>query len=261
MNYFQGFSKGIEAYWKATHLLFSPPFRHFLWFPVVFIVVLFLVGNYITSSLGGDLGSFVEHKMMGWIAGIPWLDWASGTAGFVVRLFVRVLYYSLFISFGGYIVMVIMSPVYSWLSERTEAHLSGTEYPFSLKQFLWEMGRGLLISFRCMFFQFFITLILFFCSFIPLVGWVTPVLAFVVSAYFYGFAFMDYAVERKRFRIRESVHYMRHNAGGVLAIGTIFTLSLMIPFIRLMVCSFVSLLSVMAGTVLVSEIVKDKKEI
>ena len=101
--------------------------------------------------------------------------------------------------------------------------------------------------------QLLVMIVLFFGSFIPLAGLVMPVLTFGVGAYFYGFAFMDYAVERKRFRVKESVRYMRHNAGSVTAIGTVFALSLMIPWGSIVVCSFVSLLSVVAGTVVVEE--------
>ena len=67
-------------------------------------------------------------------------------------------------------------------------------------------------------------------------------------------------MERKRFRVKESVRYMRHNAGMVVAIGTVFTLALMIPFIRVIVCCFVSLLSVIAGTVVVDESLNKKNE-
>ncbi len=260
MNFFQGFSKGIKAYGEAVKLLFSGRFCYFLLFPVVIIIVLFAAGNYAVSCIGGGLSGAVEQQVMDWVSGISWLSWVSGTVGFIVRLLVRAVYYILFISFGGYVVMVVMSPVYSWLSERTEARLSGREYPFSFGQLMWEIGRGIVISLRCMIFQFILTVLLFFLSFIPLVGLVTPVLTFGVSAYFYGFAFMDYAVERKRFRVRESVRYMRRNSGMVVAIGAVFTLSLMIPFIRVVACSFVSLLSVIAGTVVVNETLNKKVE-
>lgn len=260
MNFFQGFSKGIKAYGKAVRLLSSEYFGYFLLFPIFIIVVLFVAGNYTVSCIGGEFAETVEQQVMEWLTEISWLNWLSGLAGFIVRLLVKALYYILFISFGGYVVMVVMSPVYSWLSERTEAHLSGKKYPFNFGQLMLEMGRGIVISLRCMIFQFILTMILFILSFIPLVGLVTPVLTFGVSAYFYGFAFMDYAVERKRFRVKESVRYMRHNAGMVVAIGAVFALVLMIPFIRIIVCSFVSLLSVIAGTVVVDESLNRRNE-
>ena len=253
MGFARDFSRGIRAYGKAISLLFSSKLWYFMLFPVVIVIVLFVVGNYAVGYLGDGLSGVIEVKMTEWIEGISWLEWVSGVAGFLVKLLTRFLYYILFISFGGYVVMVVMSPVYSWLSERTEAIVSGREYPFNLKQLVWEIGRGIAISLRCMILQLLVMIVLFFGSFIPLAGLVMPVLTFGVGAYFYGFAFMDYAVERKRFRVKESVRYMRHNAGSVTAIGTVFALSLMIPWGSIVVCSFVSLLSVVAGTVVVEE--------
>ena len=256
MNFIRDFSRGIRAYGEAARLLFSPRLRGFMLFPVVIIILLVVTGNYAVGYLGDGLSGVIEEKITSWIEGISWLTWLSGTAGVIVKVFVRILYYILFISFGGYVVMVVMSPVYSWLSERTEAIVSGREYSFNLGQLVWEIGRGIVISLRCALFQLLMTLFLFVCSFIPVAGLITPILTFGVSAYFYGFAFMDYAVERKRFRVKESVMYMRRNAGTVTAIGTVFTLSLMIPLASIVVCSFVSLLSVVAGTVAIEKQLK-----
>ena len=65
-------------------------------------------------------------------------------------------------------------------------------------------------------------------------------------------------MERKRFRVKESVRYMRRNAGTVTAVGAVFALSLMIPWASIVVCSFVSLLSVVAGTVVVEKQLNEK---
>ena len=115
-------------------------------FPVVIVIVLFVAGNYAVGYFGDGLSGVIEAKMTEWIEGISWLEWVSGVAGFLVKLLTRFLYYILFISFGGYVVMVVMSPVYSWLSERTEEIVSGREYSFNLKQLFWEIGRGIAIT-------------------------------------------------------------------------------------------------------------------
>ena len=78
-----------------------------------------------------------------------------------------------------------------------------------------------------------------------------PFAIFFTSAYFYGFAFIDYAIERKRFNVRQSVRYVNKNIGLVTGIGTVFALALMIPALSLAACCFVSLLSVIAGTIAV----------
>ena len=138
------------------------------------------IGNQIKDAISSvEVSCVIEVKMTEWIEGISWLEWVSGVAGFLVKLLTRFLYYILFISFGGYVVMVVMSPVYSWLSERTEEIVSGREYSFNLKQLFWEIGRGIAISLRCMILQLLVMIVLFFGSFIPLAGLVMPVLTFV----------------------------------------------------------------------------------
>ena len=81
-------------------------------FPVVIVIVLFVAGNYAVGYLGDGLSGVIEAKMTEWIEGISWLEWVSGVAGFLVKLLTRFLYYILFISFGGYVVMVVMSRLF-----------------------------------------------------------------------------------------------------------------------------------------------------
>ena len=161
MGFARDFSRGIQAYGKAISLLFSSKLWYFMLFPVVIVIVLFVAGNYAVGYLGDGLSGVIEVKMTEWIEGISWLEWVSGVAGFLVKLLTRFLYYILFISFGGYVVMVVMSPVYSWLSERTEEIVSGREYSFNLKQLFWEIGRGIAISLRCMILQLLVMIVLF----------------------------------------------------------------------------------------------------
>lgn len=253
MSIIRGFFTGIRVYGKALDILFHPGFRWFLLFPLLFLLLIFWGGEWLVSSAGDSLSGLLESRLTLWLGGISWLSWLSGVVGFVIKVLLKIAYFFVFLTFGGYLLLIVMSPVYSWLSERTEAHLTGRKYPFSFRQLLWEMSRGILIALRNMIFQVFISLVLLLCSFIPLVGLLSPFAMFLVSAYFYGFSFIDYAVERKKFNVKQSVRYMNKNAGLVTGIGTVFALSLLIPWISIVVCSFVSLLSVIAGTVFVYE--------
>lgn len=171
-----------------------------MFFPLAAAFVLFLIGNYFAVSWGESLSDIVQRQVTAWIAGISWLDWLNKGVGFIIRILIRLFYFFLFAVWGGYIVMVVMSPVYSWLSERVGSRLSGVRYSFSFKQLLWEIGRGIWVAVRCMLFQTVLMLFLFFCVVSSRNRFGTPVLTFIVSAYFYGFAFMDYAIERKRFK-------------------------------------------------------------
>lgn len=253
MSIFQGFIRGIRAYGPACAIMFSRRFSWFFIFPFLFLLLLFAGGEWLTGTAGDSLSSYMQAKVGGWIQGVSWLSWMNGVAGFLIRILTKLLYIYLFLVFGGYVVIVIMSPVYSWLSERTEAHLTGKTYPFSLKQMLWEVMRGIMIALRNLLLQLAISLLLFVCSFIPLVGLLTPVAMFLVSSYFYGFSFVDYAIERRRFNVKKSTAYMKKNAGVVTGVGSVFALALLIPWISILVCCFVSVVSVVAGTVVTEE--------
>lgn len=248
-----GFFTGFRLYGDAIEILFSRKFWWFLLFPVLVLLLLFIGGNILTNYAGDSIYGLIEGKLAGWVSGISWLQWVTTTTNVLIRIVLKILYFFLFVSFGGYIILIVMSPVYSWLSERTEASLTGKEYPFSLRQTSWEILRGILIALRNMFLQMLLSFIFFLCSFIPVVGIVAPFAIFFTSAYFYGFSFVDYAVERKKFNIKQSVKYVNRHIGVVSAIGTVFALALMIPWFSLIACCFISLLSVIAGTIAVNE--------
>ena len=151
-----GFFTGIQLYGKAFGILFSRKFWWFLLFPVIILLLLFIGGNILISLAGDSLYGLIEAKLTAWVGGISWLQWVTTTTSVLIKIVLRILYFFLFVAFGGYIVLVVMSPVYSWLSERTEAHLTGREFPFSFRQFAWEIFRGILIALRNMIFQLFI---------------------------------------------------------------------------------------------------------
>lgn len=251
-----GFFGGIQAYGKAFEILFSRKFWWFLLFPVLILILLFIGGNWLVNYAGDSVYDLIAGSIQKWVSGISWLQWVGTATNVLIRITLKILYFCLFISFGGYIILILMSPIYSWLSERAEAHLTGKEYPFSFRQLMWEIFRGLLIALRNMCMQLLLSVFFLFFSFVPVVGWITPVVVFFTSAYFYGFAFMDYAIERKRFNVKQSVRYVNKNLGLVTGIGSVFALALMIPGISMVVCCFLSLLSVIAGTVVVNKSVQ-----
>lgn len=248
----KGFFMGLQAYGQAFGILFSRRFWWFLLFPVLTLTLLFIGGNLLVSYAGDSLYGLIESHVRSWISGISWLQWINNATGIFIKIVLKILYFFLFIAFGGYIVLIVMSPVYSWLSERTEAYLTGKEYPFSFRQTAWEIFRGILIALRNMLVQLLLSAVFFLCSFIPVVGLLAPFAIFFSSAYFYGFSFIDYAIERKRYNVKQSVRYVNKNIGVVTGLGTVFALTLTIPWFSIVACSFVSLLSVIAGTIAVN---------
>ena len=134
-----------------------------------------------------------------------------------------------------YLVLILLSPVLAYASERTEEILTGKRFPFGLVQLLKDALRGSLIALRNGFIELVVgigvwALTLVFPPFAPL----SLVLLFVVSAYFYGFSMFDYVYERRRMRIGESTRAVKDRLGAVLANGALFGLFMKVPLLGVM---------------------------
>lgn len=151
-------------------------------------------------------------------------------AGLLVRLAVA---YALFVV-NRYIVLIVLSPLLAFVSERTEALLTGRTYPFSVRQFMHDAWRGARIALRNVVLEVLVT-----CA-IWLVVWSVPVLApggfvllFLVSAYFSGYSMFDYVHERRRLGVRETDRAIHARAGLVIGNGACFVLLLRVPLLGL----------------------------
>ena len=246
------FFSGIRAYAPAFRLLFSARFAWFLLFPVAAVLLLFALGMWVTGWVGGSLHGLFADRLAALLADVAWLAWLNDAAGWLVWIVVRVAYFFLFSMFGGYLLLIVLSPVYSWLSERVERELTGRTYSPGVCGFLRDILRGVGIALRNLLLQTGVSILLFFFSFLPLVGWLSPLLMLLASAYFYGFSLLDYAVERRRLGVRDSVRYVNRRASEATGVGFVFSLALMVPFLNLFVCSFLSLAAVIDGAIVVN---------
>jgi len=248
MNKRQGFRLGLNCYTQALSFMLRNKLGWYFIFPLVFNLILFLVGFFSISALGDQVITWLNDGM-----NIEaWDFWGSGFVigalkGFI-WIVIRILFFLLYAYLGGYIIIILMSPVFAFLSEETERIITGESVPFNLVHFGHDIVRGVLLAMRNLAFELLITLLLFIVSFIPVVGYFTAIALFLVSAYFYGFSFLDYTLERRRFKIASSVQFMRRNKGLAIGNGFVFSLVLLIPYIGVMLAGFVSLISVVAAT-------------
>ncbi|MFA8436711.1 MAG: EI24 domain-containing protein [Marinifilaceae bacterium] len=254
MKFFQDFGFGLRTYTEALSYIFKKKLAWFFIFPLILNILLFWFGwEYI-----GQLSDYTQNYLKNWMDLENADFWGSGflqslVSGFVWLTF-KVMFFLIFAYFGGYIIIILLSPVFSYLSERTEKIKTGADYPFQFRQLLKDIIRGTRIAIRNLLIELALTVLMFILSFIPVIGWFSAILLFFISAYFYGFSFMDYALERKKLSLKESVLFMRNNKGIVIANGFVFSLCLIIPFCGVSFSSFAAIVSVVAGTLAVDEI-------
>jgi len=207
--------------------------QHKLWkwiiIPGIIYTILFIISMYFFLHTANNFNEWLTLK-----TGLKtWLDKThSGLLGFfftlaalVLLLIQLMLYFSLF----KYVWLIIGSPVFAYLSEKTDAILHGREYPFNFKQLLKDMLRGISIAVRNALWQTVYMVAILLLSLIPIAGVATPVIALLVECYYYGFSMLDYSCERRNMNAQESIYYIGNHRGLAIGNGLIFYLIHLLP--------------------------------
>jgi len=137
------------------------------------------------------------------------------------------LYFSLF----KYFILIAGSPVFAFLSEKTEAIIEGKDYPFSFIQLAKDIIRGIRLAVRNTLWQTVYTFSVLLISLIPLIGWGTPVLAILIECYYYGFSMIDYSMERHQKATSKSIYYISRHKGLAIGNGMVFYSMHLVPFV------------------------------
>ena len=156
----------------------------------------------------------------------PWLEKERNSLlsflfvmmGIMLRIVLFLFYFSLF----KYLILIIGSPVFAYLSEKTEAIIENREHHFNWKQLLPDAMRGAKLALRNAGVQTVYMVALIFLSLFPLAGWIAPIIAVLVECYFYGFSMLDYGLARNDFSLPKSIYYSGKHKGLSLGNGIIF---------------------------------------
>jgi CysZ protein len=144
-----------------------------------------------------------------------------------VRLIMMFFYFSLF----KYLFLILGSPVFAYLSEKTESIIEEKKFVFNSAVFFHDMRRAIKLVFRNFFWQTIYTIFILILSLIPLVGSIAPVISGLVECYFYGFSMLDYSCERHNLSPSASIQFISQRRGLAIGNGLVFYLMHFIPFV------------------------------
>ncbi len=171
-------------------------------------------------GLADNIGSVIDN-IWRW-------DWGKGAAEKVSKVFGGLLVLLAGLLIFRQLVLVILSPMMSLLSEKVEKQLKGQvelNASFSISQTISNIVRGLRIVLRNILRELLLTLLLLVLGLIPLFSPVAVVLIFLVQAYYAGFGNMDFALER-HLKFRDSIRFIHRNRGVTIGNGTVYLLLL-----------------------------------
>lgn len=218
MNFFQLLKLGYRNYWLGIIFLIKNRLWWFVIFPIVLFFGIYWLGT-VFNGMEYRLGGEISHRASSYNS-VNELIWFTAKLIFIDSLYI------VFTKFALYIVVVMLAPVLSILSEKIEEIITGNIYPFRFSQLVKDVQRGMKIALRNILWEyFFIVLVLGLASFFT--GPVKAVILFSIPMcfgfYFYGFSFIDYINERRRLNVQQSVYFVSQHKGLAVAIGSIYS--------------------------------------
>jgi CysZ protein len=211
--------------WGEAHRFIS---QHKLWkwvvIPGLIYTILFIVAMYFFGKSATAVIEYFTHIMQlsNWIQ-----KFQNSLLGFLFTFTGIILWLTLllfYFSFFKYICLIIGSPVFAYLSRKTESIIENDDHSPGWSEIKGEMGRGIYIAMRnCCWQTIYLVGLILLCL-IPVVGWITPLIVLVVECYYYGFSMLDYGFARNSFSSSKSIQFIGRHQGLAISNGFLFYL-------------------------------------
>jgi CysZ protein len=238
MKFFKDIFKGIGNSFKGFSMLFEKGLWPYMFYPLIIWILLWVASIYGLFLLAGGISESLQNYFA--FDSIPeeghLLSFARpflvSKVGIIVGWVLKFLFWMLSGTFIKYILLMVLSPVFSLLSEKTEEKLTGKNFQFSFVQLLKGIGRGIAISLRNMLLEyFFIFMSFLLCLVFPPLIFITTPLLLLMGWYFVGFALLDYSCERHRLGIGKGIQFIKKNKGYAIGIGMVYSFFMALPFV------------------------------
>ncbi len=221
----------IESFINAHRFISKHKLWKWILLPGIIYCILFIIGMYFFWIFSDDVISYLSHRI-----GIErWLyRQDSGLLSFLfmmshimIKLIMLLFWFSVF----KYLFLIIGSPVFAYLSEKTASIIEGKDFPFSYAQLFKDMWRGIKLAFRNTLWQTFFILCILIVSLFPVLGWISPLILVFIECYYYGFSMIDYSCERHQLSPKESIAFVSKHKGLAIGNGMVFYLLHFLPLI------------------------------
>jgi len=214
----------LQSYFKAHRFIR----KHRLWkwiiIPGIIYALLFVVSMYFFGKSASYVIELLSIKtgLKAWVDQLKnsFVGFLFAIGGVMLWIILLLMYFSWF----KYIWLIVGSPIFGYLSEKTESIIEEKEYPFSFRQLMKDISRGIKLSLRNALWQTVYAISILIVSFIPVVGWVTPMLALFLECYYYGFSMLDYSCERQKLSPAQSMEFIGKHKGLAIGNGLVFYL-------------------------------------
>ena len=230
MKSIKEFFLGTSSYTQVLPFVFSNGIWSFFVWPLTFNLLLFIGLVYVIIVTSTALHSLVLTFMAS--IGLMDVSWIAFIITWLLSYGAKLFFLYLVWQFYQLLSLIFLAPLFSYLSEKIQEVITGREAVFSLNQFIKDVIRGIRIAIRNIFFQcLWIALFYIICFMIPILTPFLPLALFLVGAYYYGFAMIDYRSEFYHLSPKESRLFVQNHRWYALGNGIVFQTLLFIPII------------------------------
>jgi len=214
-HFFSEFLIGLKSYWKALTFIRENRLYWYYIIPALLMLIIYFIGNRIMHM---EIAANFSN-----MNGIVW---------YFIYVGINISISLLLMKFTKYLVVILLSPLFSHLSQRCENILTGNQYPVNLKQIYADVKRGVRLAMRNMLYEYFYFFIILIIAYFI---WDEPTksplfyLTFLIGFYYYGFSFIDYDNERRKLNEVQSIQFVRSHRGLAMGIGMIYSLLILVP--------------------------------
>jgi CysZ protein len=214
--------KGCVAYFEAYEIISRLKLWKFFAIPMLISLVVFLLIVFVSYAFSDAIGSYIASF---W----TW-DFGKEIFNTISRIFGGLLITVIgFISFK-HITMALSAPFMGPISKIIEDDFNGVVSQTNTSTPSGLLLRGIRISLRNLLRELVLSIPILLFGLIPIIGFFSVILLFLMQAYFAGFGNMDYTLER-HFSYQKSIFYVKNNRGLAIGNGIVFMLFLLIPFV------------------------------
>lgn len=214
----------IQSYSEAHRFIREHKLWKWILIPGIIYMLLFVTGMYFFWQSADNAVTYLSQQigLEGWLQRqrSEWLSFLFVMVGLMLRLILVFFYFSLF----KYLFLIIGSPVFAYISEKTQSILEDRDFPFSFSQLARDAWRGTKLALRNTLWQTVYVVSLMLLSFIPVIGWIAPMIALFTECYYYGFSMIDYSLERNKISPAASIDFISHHKGLAIGNGLMFYL-------------------------------------
>jgi len=221
----------IQSWGEAHRFIIQHKLWKWVLIPGLIYGALFITGMYFFGKSATQVIEYITHilHLGDWTQKFQnsFLGFLFTFEGIIFWLTLLLFYFSFF----KYICLIIGSPIFAYLSRKTEAIIENNENIRNWSGIRKEAARGIWMAIRNCGWQTVYLVALLIVSLIPVVGWIIPLVVLFMECYYYGFSMLDYGLARNNNSSSQSMHYINHHKGLAIGNGILFYLMHVVIFV------------------------------